>query len=61
MQNDEIKQLFAKVFDNTLGQAVLEFLEQKYDVGITPIDSDKEYIKTCQRSVVKYIRSMIKK
>lgn len=59
--NDETKQLFAKVFDNELGRTVLDFLEQKYDVGITPMDSDKEYIKTCQRSVIKYIRSMIKK
>lgn len=59
--NDETKQLFIKVFDNELGRMVLEFLEQKYDVGVMPMDNDKEYIKTCQRSVVKYIRSMIKK
>ena len=61
MANDEIKQAFVRVFDNELGRMILEHLEQKYDVGVVPMDSDKEYVKTCQRSVVKYIRSMIKK
>jgi hypothetical protein len=61
MDNEEIKQLFARVFDNELGRQVLEYLDKKYDVGTTPMTADKEYVKTCQRSVIKYIRSMLNK
>ncbi len=61
MSNDEVKDLFCRVFDNELGRAVLAHLERQYDVGVMPMSAEKEYIKTCQRSVVKYIKSILNK
>lgn len=61
MSNDEIKDLFCRVFDNELGRSVLEHLERLYDVGAMPMSADREYVKTCQRSVVKYIKSFLNK
>lgn len=60
MSNDELKDLFRRVFDNEVGRAALERLERMYDVGTVPMSADKEYVKTCQRSVVKYIKSLLK-
>lgn len=58
MDNTELKDLFNKVFNNELGKLVIEHLERIYDVSSNPMSADKEYVKTCQRSVCKYIRSM---
>ena len=58
MDNNEIKKLFADVFNNTPGAMVLEYLEKMFDVGAHPGTRDAEYIKVCQRSVVKTIRKI---
>lgn len=58
MDNNEVKKLFADVFNNTPGAMVLEYLEKMFDVGAHPGTRDAEYIKVCQRSVVKIIRKI---
>lgn len=61
MPPEDRQELFARVFDNPLGQAVLNYLDELYDVGIHPLSPDKEYVNVCKRSVVKQIRAFMKK